>query len=106
MTFTAAPAQPLYTDEGLRVLLAEDWFIYVVNEADGLVWIYNTELWPEWTDDAVPNFEEPPIIAMVPFAHRHQPQRLAKLSCNYCHARGPEDQQTLAEFEASLARKA
>lgn len=59
-----------YVDEGLRVVLADDWFIWVVDESTGLVWNYVTELWPEWLD--VP--EGAPITAMIPHAHNYRPR--------------------------------
>lgn len=85
-----------YVDEGLRVLLAEDWFIYVVREADNLVFVYNTELWYEWLD--VP--EGATVAAMIPFAHDHTPSPLAKVDRNYCTARsvGGQDQETLESW--------
>lgn len=81
-----------YVDEGLRVLLAEDSFIYVVNESDDLVYCYESECWPEWSRART-------VAELIPFAHNYQPSRLAKQHLNYCRARGVEDQMTLSEWE-------
>ena len=96
---TAMHGAGLYTDEGLRVLLAEDFYIYVLNESDGLIYVYCTEMWPSWLE-ASPVFDQPPVLAMIPFAHHYTPERLAKSHLSYCEARGTQDQMTFSEWEA------
>lgn len=63
----------------LRVFLADDWFLWA-EDSDGRVWMFNTELWPEWleTVDGVPDHGgyEPPVLAMIQFAHSHSPRRV------------------------------
>jgi len=65
-----------HTDEGLRVVLAEDWFIYVVRESDNLMFQYVTECWPEWADVDPAGLgcsDHLTVHAMIPFAHKHIP---------------------------------
>lgn len=83
-----------YVDEGLRVVLAEDWFIYVVRESDNLMFQYITEIWPEWGDvcvrcylgeqaacsrkaDVAPGSESDgghTVADLIPYAHRYTPK--------------------------------
>lgn len=93
--------QPQYTDEGLRVLLAEDWCIYVVNESDSLIYYYNTELWQEWLDydDQAPNA----IWQMIKHAHKYTPYPMAKMTCDYCEARGNHDHMTIEDWSIDHA---
>ncbi len=76
--------EPRYTDEGLRVVLAEDWYIYVVRESDGLMFQYDTELWLEWgevcercyiqADGPCP--QKHTVADLIPLAHDHTPRPL------------------------------
>jgi hypothetical protein len=61
-----------------RVVLAEDWYIYMVDQ-QGKMWFYDTEVWPEW--EKVPNAwgqdtlsEQPTVEAMIPYAEMHEPK--------------------------------
>lgn len=72
-----------YTDEGLRVVLAEDWYIYVVRESDGLMFQYVTEMWPEWGDVCERCYlslaDEPcdtkhTVADLIPYAHEYTPK--------------------------------
>jgi hypothetical protein len=91
-----------YTDEGLRVLLAEDYFIYVVRESDGLIFSYVTEMWEEWLNFGTNEKGEDngPVSKLIPFAHRYTPRPLAKHSFDFCYAHSTEEQMTLADWEA------
>lgn len=74
-----------YTDEGLRVVLAEDWFIYVVRESDNLMFQYITEMWLEWGDVCAHCYlgEQSTCTAkpgghtvadLIPYAHDYTPR--------------------------------
>ena len=61
-----------------RVVLAEDWYIYMVDQ-QGKMWFYDTEVWPKW--EKVPNAwgqdtlsEQPTVEAMIPYAEMHEPK--------------------------------
>jgi len=44
-----ADCSPFHVNRsGFRLILAKDWKLYVVNEADGLAYVYDTEQWGEW----------------------------------------------------------
>jgi hypothetical protein len=96
------PSTPQYTDEGLRVLLAEDYFIYVVRESDGLIFSYITEMWQEWLDLGMNEKGEDngPVSKLIPFAHRYTPRPLAKTCFSFCYSHSTEEQMTLADWEA------
>ena len=63
-----------YTTTDLRVVLAEDWFIYTVSITSGLMYFYNTEMWLEWGHPNVDTAKE--VDQMIPFAIHHLPSPL------------------------------
>ncbi len=96
MPVTAA-GEGQYTAPGLRVALAEDWFIYVTDELTEHMWVYNTEMWQEWGE--IPNAfgedltkPQPGVDVMIPYAKAHTPQPLMD---------DAGKQMTLDEFTAS-----
>jgi hypothetical protein len=81
--FKPIAAGPQYTAPGLRVVLAEDWFIYVTDETTEHMWVYNTEMWYEWGE--IPNAfgedttkPQPTVEAMIPYAKGHTPKPVMK----------------------------
>ncbi len=69
-------AKPRYTKPGERVVLAEDWYIYVVDEKTNLMSSYDTEMWYEWGN--IPNAfgedlskPQPTVSVMIPHAKFH-----------------------------------
>src|SRR5208282_4584357 len=90
-----AAGETKYTAPGLRVVLAEDWFIYVMDETTEHMWVYNTEMWYEWGE--IPNAfgedttkPQPTVDVMIPYAKGHTPEPLMK---------DDGQQLTLQEFE-------
>jgi len=97
--FKPIAAGPQYAAPGLRVVLAEDWFIYVTDETTEHMWVYNTEMWYEWGE--IPNAfgedttkPQPTVEAMIPYAKGHTPQPVMK---------DDGQQLTLQEFETEGA---
>jgi hypothetical protein len=96
---------PPYADEGLRVLLAEDYFIYVVNESDNLIYAYDTERWEEWASINLREAlrDEIGTAAMIQFSHRYTPKRVAKIQYGNTWCVDPAHQMTLADWKGGVA---
>jgi hypothetical protein len=99
-----AKAASQYVDIGLRLLLAEDFFLYVLNEANDRVYFYQTELWYEWLEVAEhPSDERATVADLIPYAHKYRPSPLAKMECDHCVARTPEEHMTGEDWAACHA---
>jgi len=92
------------------VLLAEDWFIWVEHRPSGLVYGYNTELWPEWLDVPRGDYmgesspaDGPAVARMIPFAWRHSPRPWPVWDDErQCET---DEQETRAGWDARTARE-
>lgn len=82
----------------IAVLLCEDWYIYVSDLA-GLVWAFNTEIWPEWLGIPYWKQQRQGTKLMLPFMVEYTAERCAHLNRGYCTPRKGESQCTRDEFE-------